>query len=301
MSEVPRRFSVIIPVYNEAGGLESVLADLRAQLEAAGARDWEVIVVDDGSEDESARKAEAIEGVTLVLHAENRGYGASLKTGIARAQYDRIVIMDADGTYPAGMIPSLIARLDNSADMAVGSRKGSASVPLLRRPAKWMLGRLASHLTGRDIPDINSGLRAFRKDGYERYRFLLPDGFSFTTTITMAMLSGGWRVDYLPIEYKARIGRSKIRPIRDTLDFTALILRTSIYFNPLKVFLPVGVGLGLIGLVWGVAEALSIANVSTVPALFITTGLQVLALGLLADLIQKKIHDTSRHEPPNAP
>jgi glycosyltransferase involved in cell wall biosynthesis len=171
-----------------------------------------------------------------------------LKTGFARAQHDVVVITDGDGTYPEAKIADLLARIDDGAEMAVGSRTGAdVHIPLVRRPAKAFLRWLASYLAGTNIPDLNSGLRAMRRELVLRYRPILPDGFSFTTTITLASLTNDHRVDYVPIDYAKRSGRSKIRPIRDTLGFTQLIVRTVLYFNPLKVLYPVA-GLVLVAL-----------------------------------------------------
>jgi glycosyltransferase involved in cell wall biosynthesis len=174
----------------------------------------------------------------VVRHERNLGYGASLKSGIRRARYDRIVITDADGTYPAASLLDLVDAL-GEVDMAVGARTGgTVHVPLLRRPAKWFLRRLAQYLTGVAIPDLNSGLRAFRKSTIAEYMHLLPLGFSFTTTATLAYHADGRLVRYLPIDYQKRRGSSKIRPVRDTYNFLLLILRTVMYFDPIRVFMP---------------------------------------------------------------
>jgi len=199
--------------------------------------EYEIIVVDDGSQDRTAELARA-EGATVLVMPENRGYGASLKTGIGHSRFETIVITDADGTYPAHYIPVLIAQLGQY-DMVVGARTGQhVEIPLTRRPAKWLLRVLAGYLAGRHIPDLNSGLRVMKKDLVRRFSHLLPSGFSFTTTITLAALCSSSLVKYSPIDYKARIGKSKIRPVH-AFDFALLIIRTIVYFNPLKIFLPI--------------------------------------------------------------
>jgi glycosyltransferase involved in cell wall biosynthesis len=241
---------------------------------------FELIVVDDGSSDGTGANAEEA-GATVVRNKRNRGYGASLKRGIAQARHDWILIIDADGTYPVEAIPELlIAAAEN--EMVVGARIGeSVEVPLARRPAKWFLGWLASYLVRQRIPDINSGLRLIHKSLVDRYGFLLPAGFSFTTTITLAATANGHDVEYVPINYRRRLGDSKIRP-RHAFDFTLLILRTIVFFNPLRVFLPVGALLALAGLA-KFAYDVALGNLSESAVLALLGALMVWSLGLLAD------------------
>ena len=209
MNDAPQ-VSVIVPAYDEAESIGQVLADLNAAL-GAGDLPYEVIVVDDGSTDETPVIARA-SGVRLLQHGVNRGYGAALKTGIRAAHGERIVITDSDGTYPADRISELAALLDGW-DMADGARIGcNVRIPLIRRPAKWALRMLSNYLTGAKIPDLNSGLRAFRRELVMQYFPILPNYFSFTTTITLAMFSDRYAVTYLPIDYRARTGKSKIVP-----------------------------------------------------------------------------------------
>ena len=199
--------------------------------------EFEILVVDDGSKDRTAEEARAT-GVRVVQHRQNRGYGEALKTGIRHARFERIAIIDADGSYPPQEIPRLAALLDD-AEMVVGARTGpNAAIPLIRRPAKKALTMLASYLTGVTIPDLNSGLRLFRRALAIEFFDLLPSKFSFTTTITLAALNSGYLVEYVEVDYYARTGKSKIRPIQDTFNFTMLILRMTLIFRPLKVYLP---------------------------------------------------------------
>ncbi len=290
--------AIIIPAYNEEQALGAVLEQLLTVMDSTG-EPYEIIVVDDGSQDATADIAEECSGVTVLRHRENRGYGAALKTGIRYARYDLICITDADGTYPGERIPDLIARMDKGGhDMVVGARVGEdVSIPLIRRPAKWAIGRLANFVSGESIPDLNSGLRIFRREAVLRFLSMLPDQFSFTTTITLAMLVNGYLVDYIPINYYARIGRSKIRPIHDTLNFVQLVLRIALYFAPLKVFLPVSLLLMLLAVAWALFSKLILGQLADVSTLVIAmTGFQVAVIGMLAELINQRLPNIYREE-----
>ncbi|MDX1394431.1 MAG: glycosyltransferase family 2 protein [Gemmatimonadota bacterium] len=276
---VANAVSVIIPALNEAEHVAAEIEGVRHHLEPSGWA-YEVVVVDDGSTDGTAEAA-AGAGARVLRHRQNRGYGASLKTGIANSRFDWILITDADGTYPAEEIPRLLDIADRN-DMVVGARTGSeVAVPLSRRPAKWFLRKLAGYLAGQRLPDLNSGLRLMRRDLVERYEHLLPSGFSFTTTITLAAACNGHDVEYVSINYRRRLGESKIRP-RHAFDFTLLILRTIVFFNPLKVFLPLG-GLLALGGLAKFGYDLTRNNLSESAVLAFLAALVVWAVGLLAD------------------
>ena len=237
-----KAISVVIPAFNEEAGIAAVIGEIRRILEEQQISP-EVIVIDDGSTDGTARNALSA-GARLLQHRSNRGYGAALKSGIANASNELIVITDADGTYPAEYIPKLLEQLDR-ADMVVGARTGrNVRIPLIRKPAKLVLNWLANYLTNSKIPDLNSGLRAFRRGVVAQYFPILPDQFSWTTTITLAMHCDHYAVDYVPIDYRKREGKSKIVPW-DAGSFLVLILRTAMLFRPIRIFLPI-VGLFLL-------------------------------------------------------
>lgn len=279
LARLPRAVSVVIPAYNEGEHVAAQVLAVRDVMERSG---WpfEIIVVDDGSTDRTAEEADST-GARVLRRSQNRGYGAALKLGIRQASHGWILITDADGTYPTEAIPLLLAQGERSA-MVVGARLGkSVKIPLIRRPAKWFLTRLASYLAGQRLPDLNSGLRLIRRSLVERYEPLLPDGFSFTTTITLAAACNGHPVHYVPVDYHARLGQSKIRA-RHAYDFTLLILRTIIFFNPLKVFIPLGTVLALAGLA-KLAYDIAIGNLSESAVLSLLGALIVWAVGLLAD------------------
>ena len=285
--------TVVVPVFNEedgaAGVLDRLLAlDLGVPIE--------VLVVDDGSTDGTLAVLERIEQqnprLRVVKHRVNMGYGAALKTGFSRAAHDVIVITDADGTYPEDRIIDLLHCIDDGAEMSIGARIGAnVHIPLVRRPAKAILRGVASFLAGAPIPDLNSGLRAIRRDLVLRYRPILPNGFSFTSTITLAAMTNGHRVDYVKVDYAKRYGRSKIRPIKDTLGFAGLIVRTVLYFNPLKVFYPVAfmLFLGLLAsLYYDFFLGKTAPDLGDKSVLLFVATIQVLTIGLLADLIDKR-------------
>jgi len=284
--------TVVIPAYNEANGIRPAVTQLAAVLARSGIA-HEVLIVDDGSTDGTgeaiAELSAKLPAVRAISHAVNRGYGAALKTGIGAAAAPVIAITDADGTYPEDSLPGLYRELvARNADMVVGARTGgNVHIPLVRRPAKAVLRLLANYLTGKKIPDLNSGLRVFRREPVMERFNLISDGFSFTTTVTMALLARNKAVIFVPIDYRKRTGSSKIRPIADTFNFTVLILRVSIYFEPLKVFLPVSGVLAAGGLVYGGVQV-NQGNLGEGPVLLLVSGLQVFCVGLIADMISRK-------------
>ena len=225
-------FSIIIPCFNEENSILETIKELQA-LDL----NCEIVLVDDGSNDNTYEIIRNIAGIKLVRHEENRGYGAAIKTGIKSAQYEIVTITDADGTYPNERIPELVKIFEEgNFDMVVGARTGkNVKIPLIRKPAKWFINKLANYLAGTKIPDLNSGLRVMKKEVLERFIRILPDGFSFTSTITLSMLTNGYSVKYVPIDYFKREGKSKIKPIQDTLNFIQLIIRIVLYFDPLKI------------------------------------------------------------------
>ena len=305
MSIAQMSVSVVVPAYNEEAAAGPQVEAIRRVLSAHGVTN-EIIVVDDGSEDKTAEKALSA-GARVVRHPENRGYGAALKTGINSAKYEIIVIIDADGTYPADQIPSLVTHLEN-ADMVVGARTGDhVSIPWLRRPAKWVLGWLATRVAGRPIPDLNSGLRAFRGDCVKQYFSILSNRFSFTTTVTLALLADDYRVLYHPINYYQRVGKSKIVP-RHFLDFAILVLRMAMLFQPLRVFLPLALwcfGLGTAKVIYDIATLFQRAPalewsllyqpvLSTSAILLLLVGLQLMLIGMVADGVLQRISQNNK-------
>lgn len=289
MSEqsITEGLSIVIPVYNEVNVVTSVLEDVIALTDQVN-HPVEVIVIDDGSSDGTSEALKRFaEKIRVFHHLENRGYGSALKTGIRKAVYDYIAITDADGTYPIKDLPKLIKEMKNH-DMVVGSRTGSeVYVPPERRPAKWLLNKLANYLVEVKIPDLNSGFRIFRKGVALNYLHILPNRFSFTTTITLAMISDGYSVHYEPIDYYRRSGDSKVKP-GDAVSFLMLIIRTITYFNPLRIFLPVSAVLFFLGVCRFCYDVFWLYNLTDSTTILFLFALQIGLIGIMADLIVKR-------------
>lgn len=278
--------SVVIPAHNEELSIQSVVTEVRELLAQNRIR-AEIIVVDDGSQDGTAREAQS-GGARVLQHRSNRGYGAALKAGIVAATYDAIAIMDADGTYPARYLPQLLTELEH-ADMVVGARLGQdVHIPLVRRPAKWVLKHLANYVSNARIPDLNSGLRVFRRDIAMQYFPILPNYFSFTTTITLAMLCDNYAVSYIPIDYRKRQGRSKIVPW-DAGSFAILILRMAMLFRPLRVFLPLALVCLCYGVIKMVFDLTHDPNISASAILSLMSALLIVLIGMLGDAIATRL------------
>jgi glycosyltransferase involved in cell wall biosynthesis len=283
-------FTIIVPSYNERDSIGQVVESLLTCLKESSP--YELIVVDDGSTDGSvevaARLAQRYPHVQVLTHPYNRGYGAALKTGIRRMSTDLVVITDADSTYPNECIPALL-EVAQEADMVVGCRDISGvPYPLGRRIVKCLLTKYASWIAGQPIPDINSGLRVMRRAVVEKFLNILPDGFSFTTTITLAMMTNQYDVRYVPISYAARVGRSKIKPIRDTLNFIQLILRTSMYFAPMRVFFPLAVCLGLLCMGCLAYDVVILRDLTDKTLLLLLFTMNTGMFALLADMLDKR-------------
>jgi polyisoprenyl-phosphate glycosyltransferase len=276
--------SIILPVYNER---EHLLAELDRVERAMGASrySFEIIVVDDGSTDGSAELLRD-RAVRLIRFERNRGSGTARRAGTQAARGEVVVWTDVDMTYPNDRIPELVDALDGH-DHVVGARTSEqGTVKALRVPAKYLIRKLASYLVETDIPDLNSGFRAFRRDVAMQYVHLLPAGFSCVTTMTMSFLGNGYTVHYIDIPYEKRSGRSKFHWWADTKRYITQVVRMTLSYNPLRVFLPLGFWLLVAGLVklgfdWWQRDFQLAAN--TLLIFFI--GLNVISIGLLADLV----------------
>ena len=281
--------SVVLPCFNEREHVELEIKRIRAALEGAGLA-YELICVDDGSTDGTRELLEATPGIRTIVLPRNQGAGTARRIGTQQATGRVVVWTDADMTYPNELIPELVAELDDTYDQVVGARRSEAGTyKLARVPAKWAIRKLASFLTNTDIPDLNSGLRAFKRAVAEPYLRLLPAGFSCVTTITLAFLSNGHPVKYVPIDYFKRAGRSKFHPFRDAYNYIIQVLRMVMYFNPLRVLMPVALTLLAATFVKaGVDLVVHDLRVAGSTVLVGLAAFNIMAIALLADLVVRR-------------
>lgn len=281
--------SIIIPVYNEEVSIRSTVDKIK-DLFTNTSTQWEIICVNDGSHDKSKETLEQIDNIRLVNHKLNKGYGASIKSGLRIAKFDDICITDADGTYPIDMITKLYKYYEsNQLDMVVGARTGEdVSYPFLKKIPKFFIKSLANYIAEYKIPDINSGLRIFRKETAMEFFHLYPNGFSFTTTITMGMLCSDYNVEFYPINYFKREGKSKIKPIKDTISFFNLLLKIALYFRPFKFFKPIIFIFTILAIAFMIRDIFILKDLTQGGILFPTIAILFFSLGLIADLVIKR-------------
>jgi glycosyltransferase involved in cell wall biosynthesis len=273
----PGQVSVVIPAFNEEGGIGAVVAAMTAR------RAWrEVLVVDDGSTDGTAARAEAA-GARVVRHPYNKGNGAAVKTGIREAQGEVILLMDADGQHDPEDADRLVEKI-GVYDLVIGAR-ASKDQAWLRALGNAVFRALASWLTGRDIPDLTSGFRAARRERLLEILHLLPNGFSYPTTSCLALMKAGYNVTFEPIRARPRVGRSKIRALRDGTKFLLIILKIVTLYSPLKVFFPVSLASLLVGLVYGVWNVVLYGKIPAGAALALQLAVVVFLFGLISEQI----------------
>ncbi|MBI1934280.1 glycosyltransferase family 2 protein [Candidatus Peregrinibacteria bacterium] len=284
--------SILVPVFNEEGAIEETLRTLDDVLHIAG-EPYEIVVIDDGSRDRTPTilASLSIPALRVITHPQNRGYGSSMKTGIRQSKGGIIGTVDADGTYPLTMFGTLFTDLKSTnADMVVGARtKKGVRIPLIRKPAKWMVNALANTLAGIRIPDLNSGMRLFSRELAERFMHLYPQRFSFTITITLAALTNDYIVRYVPIDYHKRRGKSTLshgmNGFKNFVNFLGLVIRIITYFRPLKFFIWPSTLLIVLGFGTICYTLYSDRNISDSGILMLLTGLQIGLFGLLADIV----------------
>jgi hypothetical protein len=276
--EIQYSATVIVPALNEAEAIGRVVGDLVAQYP-----DYEILVVDDGSTDNTSQLA-ARAGARVVRHDWNKGYGASLRTGCRLAKGEIIVCFDGDGQHNPDDVQRLVDEIGPH-DMVVGTRSRDSYEPLVRRPGKFILSAFANFLAGVKIPDVNSGFRAFKRGVILRYLHLMPTGFSFSTTSTFAMLKSGRPVKWVPIKVKKRIGTSSVSQTRHGLQTLLLMIRLTTLFEPLKVFLPVSILFLLMAVGFLVANLAAGRNVPQTSVIMSVSGVMVFLMGLVMDQV----------------
>jgi glycosyltransferase involved in cell wall biosynthesis len=275
-----KNISIIIPAYNEEKIIEQTIKNLKKELTRLNL-EFEIIVINDASTDKTKEILEKIKGIILINHPYNKGYGASLKTGIERAKFNNLLFFDADGQHKVEYISELIKYIDNF-DMVAGIRMGYKG-PFIRQPGKKILNWLANYLSRRKIPDLNCGFRMVKKDKISKFLHLLCDGFSFSTTSILLFLTDGLAVKYVPITINKREGKSKVRP-KHALDALIFILRSILLSFPLRVFLPISLILFLGTVISGLYDIiLAPFNISDTTVLLFISSILIFFFGLLAD------------------
>jgi glycosyltransferase involved in cell wall biosynthesis len=278
-TQIDGRVSVVLPCRNEAQGLGAVLEKVQKVLPKA-----EIIVVDDGSTDDSVDICKSFR-VSVVSHPYSLGNGAAIKTGARHASRDILVFLDADGQHDPEMIPLFLNKLEEGYDMVVGARHPSTQATVFRRAANYLYNRLASFMTGHNIQDLTSGFRVVRKRHFVKFLYLLPNGFSYPTTITMAFFRSGLPVGYLPIVAAARQGKSHISLIRDGMRFFIIILKVGALFSPMRLFLPIAGSLFLMGMGYYGYTFYFYKTFTNMSALVFLSSLLTLLIGIISEQI----------------
>lgn len=271
--------SIIIPAKNEQHGLNHILQDIRRQFP-----DAELIVVDDGSIDTTASTAEQA-GAKVVRHAYSKGNGAAIKSGARHATGETLVFMDADGQHQPSDIPSLLKQLAAGHDMVVGARSRQSQAGVHRATANGFYNRLASWMVGHKVEDLTSGFRAVKAHKFKQFLYLLPNGFSYPTTITMSFFRAGYSVAYVPIHAPKRIGKSHLRLLKDGVRFLLIIFKIGTLYSPLKLFAPISVAIFFTGLGYYLHTYLTMHRFTNMSALLFIVSVLVFLMGLISEQI----------------
>lgn len=281
------KVSIVLPAKNESAGIAQTLAQIQL-LQVA----HEIIVVNDGSTDQTKQVAETA-GAKVVSHPYSKGNGAAIKTGTRTATGDIIVFMDADGQHDPNDIPKLLEKINQGYDLVVGARQKGSQASVGRGIANALYNNLATYMTEQKVEDLTSGFRAVRADKFREFLYLLPNGFSYPTTSTMAFFRAGYSVTYIPIHAAKRIGKSHIQPLKDGVRFFLIIFKIATLFSPLKMFLPIAILLFMIGTGWYGYTLWDAGRFTNMSALLYTGSIMVFLMGLISEQITSLMYKDS--------
>lgn len=282
------KVSIVLPAKNESAAIGQTLAQIQ-QLQLA----HEIIVVNDGSTDQTKQVAETA-GAKVVTHPYSKGNGAAIKTGARTATGDIIVFMDADGQHDPQDITRLIEKIEQGYDLVVGARQKGSQASIGRGIANALYNNLATYMTEQKVEDLTSGFRAVRADKFREFLYLLPNGFSYPTTSTMAFFRAGYSVTYVPIHAAKRIGKSHIQPLKDGVRFFLIIFKIATLFSPLKMFLPIAILLFMIGTGWYGYTLWDAGRFTNMSALLYTGSIMIFLMGLISEQVTALMYKDSQ-------
>jgi glycosyltransferase involved in cell wall biosynthesis len=287
------KISIILPAYNEAESIAAVIAKIQGAIQSS-VESYQILVIDDGSNDETAAQAQGA-GATVIRHPYNIGNGAAIKTGIRHARGEILVMLDADGQHPPEDIPRMIEKI-GPYDMVVGARDNASDTDTHRDIANTIYNWLASYVSGRKIEDLTSGFRAIKANVARGFVYLLPNQFSYPTTITLATIRSGRSLTYVPIQGRRRKGKSKIRLFRDGILFLLIIVRIATFYAPLKVFIPVSLMMFLTGFGYGLFKVIVLhLPYGPTSAMLMTVSIVIFMVGLVSEQVAQLRFDRSEY------
>ena len=286
--EQTMKVSIVLPAKNESAAIGQTLAQIQ-QLQLA----HEIIVVNDGSTDSTKQVAETV-GAKVVTHPYSKGNGAAIKTGARTATGEIIIFMDADGQHDPQDIPHLLEKIEQGYDLVVGARQKGSQASIGRGIANALYNNLATYMTEQKVEDLTSGFRAVRADKFREFLYLLPNGFSYPTTSTMAFFRAGYSVTYVPIHAAKRIGKSHIQPLKDGVRFFLIIFKIATLFSPLKMFLPIAILLFMIGTGWYGYTLWDAGRFTNMSALLYTGSIMIFLMGLISEQVTALMYKDSQ-------